>query len=129
MTRPRSGATGSAELTRGSIKANGFKRVALTFMGLNNQNQHDSLFRGFLYSWKAYTAARIKWIDLAEADCSPRLHRAIATHTIQFRPPGNGRTVRRGSVRQGPHLGGPRPGAEEVDYPDYVAHFAGARRH
>ena len=53
-------------------------------MGLNNQNLHNLLFRGFLKSWEAYTGAKITWIDLAQADYNPRLQQAIATGTIDF---------------------------------------------
>ena len=60
------------ELCMGPVKervAEGeFKGVELTFMGLNNQNLHNFLFRGFLKPWEAYTGAKINWIDLAQAD-------------------------------------------------------------
>ena len=60
------------ELCLGATKANvaegEFAGVELTFMGLNNQNLHNLLFRGFLTSWEAYTGAKINWIDLAQAD-------------------------------------------------------------
>ena len=53
-------------------------------MGLNNQNLHNLLFRGFLKPWEAYTGAKITWIDLAQADYNPRLQQAIATGTVDF---------------------------------------------
>src|SRR5260370_683138 len=53
-------------------------------MGLNNQNLHNLLFRGFLKPWEAYTGAKISWIDLAQADYNPRLQQAIATGTVDF---------------------------------------------
>ena len=53
-------------------------------MGLNNQNLHNFLFRGFLKPWEAYTGAKINWIDLAQADYNPRLQQAIATGTVDF---------------------------------------------
>ena len=53
-------------------------------MGLNNQNLHNLLFRGFLKPWEAYTGAKINWIDLAQADYNPRLQQAIATGTVDF---------------------------------------------
>ncbi|MEM9341552.1 MAG: extracellular solute-binding protein [Pseudomonadota bacterium] len=61
-----------------------FEGVELTFMGLNNQNLHNFLFRGFLKPWEAYTGATINWIDLAQADYNPRLQQAIATGTVDF---------------------------------------------
>ena len=63
------------ELCLGATKANvaegEFAGVELTFMGLNNQNLHNFLFRGFLKPWEAYTGAKINWIDLAQADYNP----------------------------------------------------------
>src|SRR3954463_4802605 len=70
--------------TKDSIKEGEFKGVELTFMGLNNQNQHNFLYRGFLKPWEAYTGAKITWIDLAQADYNPRLQQAIATGTVDF---------------------------------------------
>ncbi len=58
--------------------------VELTFMGLNNQNLHNFLFRGFLKPWEAYTGAKINWIDLAQADYNARLQQSIATGTVDF---------------------------------------------
>jgi len=76
------------ELTLGPTKAvvgeGEFAGVELTFMGLNNQNQHNFLFRGFLKSWEKYTGAKIKWIDLAQADYNARLQQSIATKTVDF---------------------------------------------
>jgi multiple sugar transport system substrate-binding protein len=70
--------------TKQAVKQGEFKGVELTFMGLNNQNLHNLLFRGFLKPWEAYTGAQIKWIDLAQADYNPRLQQAIATGTVDF---------------------------------------------
>ena len=70
--------------TKASIKEGEFKGVELSFMGLNNQNLHNVLFRGFLKPWEAYTGAKITWIDLAQADYNPRLQQAIATGTVDF---------------------------------------------
>ena len=70
--------------TKQNVKAGEFKGVELTFLGLNNQNLHNLLFRGFLKPWEAYTGAKLNWIDLAQADYNPRLQQAIATGTIDF---------------------------------------------
>ncbi|HVT52578.1 MAG TPA: hypothetical protein VHE77_13460 [Dongiaceae bacterium] len=70
--------------TKANIQEGEFKGVELSFMGLNNQNLHNLLFRGFLKPWEAYTGAKITWIDLAQADYNPRLQQAIATGTIDF---------------------------------------------
>ena len=58
--------------------------VDLTFLGLNNQNLHNFLFRGFLKPWEDYTGAIIEWIDLAQADYNGRLQQAIATGTVDW---------------------------------------------
>ncbi|MER8426138.1 sugar ABC transporter substrate-binding protein [Mesorhizobium sp. M0199] len=70
--------------TKANVKEGEFAGVELTFMGLNNQNLHNVLFRGFLKPWETYTGAKINWIDLAQADYNPRLQQAIATNTIDF---------------------------------------------
>jgi multiple sugar transport system substrate-binding protein len=70
--------------TKANVKEGEFKGVRLTFMGLNNLNLHNLLFRGFLKPWEAYTGAQIRWIDLAQADYSPRLQQSIASGTVDF---------------------------------------------
>ena len=70
--------------TKEIVQEGEFAGVELTFMGLNNQNLHNFLFRGFLKPWENYTGAKISWIDLAQADYNPRLQQAIATGTVDF---------------------------------------------
>ncbi len=70
--------------TKNNVAAGEFDGVELTFMGLNNQNLHNLLFRGFLKPWEAYTGAKISWIDLAQADYNARLQQSIATGTVDF---------------------------------------------
>ncbi len=70
--------------TKERVAAGEFAGVELTFMGLNNQNLHNFLFRGFLKPWEAYTGAKINWIDLAQADYNARLQQSIATGTVDF---------------------------------------------
>ena len=70
--------------TKASVAEGEFEGVELTFMGLNNQNLHNFLFRGFLKPWEAYTGAKINWIDLAQADYNARLQQSIATGTVDF---------------------------------------------
>ena len=70
--------------TRDTVEEGEFEGVELTFMGLNNQNLHNFLFRGFLKPWEDYTGARISWIDLAQADYNARLQQSIATGTVDF---------------------------------------------
>ena len=72
------------EATKAGVAEGEFAGVELTFMGLNNQNLHNVLFRGFLKPWEAYTGAKINWIDLAQADYNSRLQQSIATGTVDF---------------------------------------------
>jgi multiple sugar transport system substrate-binding protein len=72
------------DATKKNVTQGEFAGVELSFMGLNNQNLHNVLFRGFLKPWEDYTGARITWIDLAQADYNPRLQQAIATGTVDF---------------------------------------------
>jgi multiple sugar transport system substrate-binding protein len=70
--------------TKANVKQGEFAGVEFSFMGLNNQNLHNFLFRGFLTPWEAYTGAQIKWIDLAQGDYNARLQQSIATGTVDF---------------------------------------------
>jgi multiple sugar transport system substrate-binding protein len=70
--------------TKANVAPGEFAGVELTFMGLNNQNLHNFLFRGFLKPWEEYTGAVISWIDLAQADYNARLQQSIATGTVDF---------------------------------------------
>ncbi len=70
--------------TKANVAEGEFAGVELTFMGLNNQNLHNLLFRGFLKPWETYTGAKISWIDLAQADYNSRLQQSIATGTVDF---------------------------------------------
>jgi multiple sugar transport system substrate-binding protein len=112
------------EMCLGDTKANvaegEFAGVELTFMGLNNQNLHNFLFRGFLKPWEAYTGARINWIDLAQADYNARLQQSIATGTVDFDiiemgAPFEGDTAGRGLLDEMPAWV-----AEQIDAEDLV---------
>ncbi|MCB9946035.1 MAG: extracellular solute-binding protein [Geminicoccaceae bacterium] len=70
--------------TRQTVEDGEFAGVELKFMGLNNQNQHNVIFRGMLKAWEKYTGAKIEWIDLAQADYNARLQQSIATGTVDF---------------------------------------------
>jgi multiple sugar transport system substrate-binding protein len=65
--------------TKASVQPGEFKGVEFSFMGLNNQNLHNFLFRGFLTPWEAYTGAKIKWIDLAQGDYNARLQQSTSS--------------------------------------------------
>ena len=84
MPTGRRSASSASAPTKANVAEGEFAGVELTFMGLNNQNLHNFLFRGFLKPWEAYTGAKINWIDLAQADYNPRLQQSIATGTVDF---------------------------------------------
>jgi multiple sugar transport system substrate-binding protein len=112
------------ELTLGPTKANMAEGecagVNLTFIGLNNQNLHNFLFRGFLKPWEDYTGATIEWIDLAQADYNGYIQQAKATDTV------NWDIMEMGAPFEGDWAGGgqldPMPDwvAEQIDMDDYV---------
>jgi len=100
-----------------------FEGVELTFMGLNNQNLHNFLFRGFLKPWEAYTGATINWIDLAQADYNARLQQSIATGTVDFDilemgAPFEGDTAGRGLLDEMPDWV-----AEQIEADDLVGYL------
>ncbi len=112
------------EMTLGPTKANIAEGecagVELKFLGLNNQNLHNILFRGFLKPWEDYTGATISWIDLAQADYNGRLQQAIATGTVdwdimEMGAPFEGDTAGRGLLDPMPEWV-----ATQIDMDDYV---------
>ena len=115
------------ELTLGPTKANIAEGecagVSLTFMGLNNQNLHNNLFRGFLKPWEAYTGATIEWVDLAQADYNARLQQSIATGTVDFDITEMGAPFEGDTAGKG--LLDPMPDwvAEQIDMADYVGYL------
>ena len=112
------------EMCLGSTKANvaegEFAGVELTFFGINNNGQHNLLFRAMLKGWEDYTGAKISWIDLAQADYNPRLQQAIATGTIDFDVLAMGAPLEGDTAGRG--LLDPMPDwvAEQIDMDDYV---------
>ena len=106
--------------TKGNVTEGEFDGVELTFMGLNNQNLHNFLFRGFLKPWEAYTGAKINWIDLAQGDYNARLQQSIATGTVDFD------IIEMGAPFEGDVLGKglasemPEWVKEQIDMDDYV---------
>ena len=109
--------------TKERVAEGEFAGVELTFMGLNNQNLHNFLFRGFLKPWEAYTGAKIEWIDLAQADYAPTLMQKIATDTIDFDilqmgAPFEGDTAGAGLLDEMPDWV-----KQAIDLDDYVAYL------
>ena len=89
------------EPTKANVSEGEFAGVELTFMGLNNQNLHNFLFRGFLKPWEEYTGAQ----DQLDRPCPGRLQPAPATvdrdRYGRFRHPRDGGAVRGRRLRQG----------------------------
>ncbi|MFB2605807.1 extracellular solute-binding protein, partial [Rhizobium phaseoli] len=109
--------------TKANVKQGEFAGVELTFMGLNNQNLHNFLFRGFLKPWEAYTGAKINWIDLAQADYNARLQQSIATGTVDFDilemgAPFEGDTAGRGLLDEMPDWA-----AKQIEADDLVSYL------
>ena len=108
------------DATKANVAEGEFEGVELTFMGLNNQNQHNFIFRGFLRAWEDYTGAKINWIDLAQADYNARLQQSIATGTVDFD------IIEMGAPFEGDVLGKglasemPDWVKEQIDMDDYV---------
>jgi multiple sugar transport system substrate-binding protein len=111
------------DATKASVKEGEFAGVELTFLGLNNQNLHNFLFRGFLKPWEAYTGAKINWIDLAQADYNARLQQSIATKTVDFDilemgAPFEGDTASKGLLDEMPDWV-----KTQIDMDDYVGYL------
>ncbi len=109
--------------TKANVTEGEFAGVELTFMGLNNQNLHNFLFRGFLKAWETYTGAKINWIDLAQADYNARLQQSIATGTVDFDiiemgAPFEGDTAGRGLLDEMPDWV-----KTQIDMEDYVGYL------
>ncbi len=112
------------EMTLGPTKANVAEGecagVNLKFVGLNNQNLHNFLFRGFLKPWEAYTGATTEWVDLAQADYSGYISQAKAAGTVDWD------IMQMGAPFEGDWAGAgmldPMPDwvAEQIDIDDYV---------
>jgi multiple sugar transport system substrate-binding protein len=94
--------------------------VQLSFMGLNNVNLHNVVFRGLLKPWEAYTGATINWIDLSQRDYNGFLQLAIAADQVEWDlmemgAPFEGDTAGRGLLDPMPDWV-----AESIDMDDYV---------
>lgn len=65
------------EPTKVNVQPGEFKGQKLTFMGLNNQNLHNLVFRPLLAAWQDYTGAELEWIDLAQNEIFPRIQQRL----------------------------------------------------
>jgi multiple sugar transport system substrate-binding protein len=111
------------DATKANVQQGAFAGVELTFLGLNNQNLHNFLFRGFLKPWEDYTGAKLSWIDLAQADYNARLQQSIATGTVDFDilemgAPFEGDTAGKGLLDEMPDWV-----ASQIDMADYVGYL------
>ena len=109
--------------TKERVKEGEFNGVEISFLGLDSLNLHNMLHRGFLKPWEKYTGAKIKWIDLAQADYNARLQQSIATGTVDFD------IVQSGAPYEGDLCGkgltSEMPGwvADQIDLADYVGYL------
>ena len=109
--------------TKERVKEGEFNGVEISFLGLDSLNLHNMLHRGFLKPWEKYTGAKIKWIDLAQADYNARLQQSIATGTVDFD------IVQSGAPYEGDRCGkgltSEMPGwvADQIDLADYVGYL------
>ena len=109
--------------TKERVKEGEFNGVEISFLGLDSLNLHNMLHRGFLKPWEKYTGAKIKWIDLAQADYNARLQQSIATGTVDFD------IVQSGAPYEGDLCGkgltSEMPGwvADQIDLEDYVGYL------
>ncbi len=111
------------EPTKANVQPGEFNGVELTFMGLNNQNLHNIVFRALLAAWVEYTGATINWIDLAQADYNPRLQQAIATGTVDFDILEMGAPFEGDVCGQGLTSVMPDWVKEQIDMDDYVGYL------
>ena len=109
--------------TKERVKEGEFNGVEISFLGLDSLNLHNMLHRGFLKPWEKYTGAKIKWIDLAQADYNARLQQSIATGNVDFD------IVQSGAPYEGDLCGkgltSEMPGwvADQIDLADYVGYL------
>ena len=69
--------------TKATVQPGEFKGVEFTFLGVDFQNLHNFMFRGFLKPWEAYTGAKLKWIDLS-GDYFTRVQQSIESGAVDF---------------------------------------------
>jgi multiple sugar transport system substrate-binding protein len=111
------------EPTKANVQQGEFDGVELRFMGLNNQNLHNLIFRPLLAAWEEYTGATISWIDLAQADYNPRLQQSIETGTVDFDILEMGAPFEGDVCGQGLASVMPDWVKEQIDMTDYVGYL------
>ena len=79
----------------------------------------NTLVKGFLKPWEAYTGAKINWIDLAQADYNPRLQQSIATKTVDFDIIEMGAPFEGDTAGQGLRNEMPEWVKDQIDYDEY----------
>ena len=72
------------ELCLHSTKAGAFTGQTVTFIGLNNANAHNNIFRPLSRAWEEYTGATIQWIDVPQAEIFAKVQQGVATGEVDF---------------------------------------------
>ncbi len=72
------------ELCLHSTKKGAFAGQTVTFIGLNNANAHNNIFRPLSRAWEEYTGATIQWIDVPQAEIFAKVQQGVATGEVEF---------------------------------------------
>ena len=72
------------ELCLRSTKKDAYKGQTVTFIGLNNANAHNNIFRPLSRAWEAHTGATINWIDVPQAEIFAKVQQGVATGEVEF---------------------------------------------
>ena len=98
--------------TKANVKQGEFAGVKFSFMGLNNQNLHNFLFRGFLKPWESLHGS----LDQMDRSGAGRLQRKAPAvdrdRHRRLRHSRDGRALRRRHGRKGPAFGNARLGQD-----------------
>ncbi|MFT4037270.1 MAG: hypothetical protein QM692_03745 [Thermomicrobiales bacterium] len=72
------------ELCLRSTKKDAYKGQTVTFIGLNNANAHNNIFRPMSRAWEEFTGATINWIDVPQAEIFAKVQQGVATGEVEF---------------------------------------------
>ena len=72
------------ELCLHSTKKGAFAGQTVSFIGLNNANAHNNIFRPLSRAWEEFTGATIQWIDVPQAEIFAKVQQGVATGEVDF---------------------------------------------